>query len=107
MEYVINESILLKDIDEEEFLQQSGEGDEEELLSDIVAFLAGKGPDDGLTAEIQGILSRIHRAKRVFGLYENGEYFGHIALSDYDTATPEIHIELKTALYYISKTNTK
>ena len=100
MEHVIREGIVLKDISEEELLKQSGVQDQMELLQmfvDCTENMSFTPEVQELIKTAQSMLSGQQSVKRIWGLYENGEYFGHIVLSHYDTATPEVHIEMDEA----------
>ena len=100
MKHIICDTIVLKDISEEEFNERNGAKEEEELLMQIANLCSENEKNDELQDAfqvVQDILFRMHRSIRAFGLFDNEEYVGHVLLSDHETPTPEIHVELDEA----------
>ena len=92
------DEILMREIDKEEL---SAVIEEVEAESDVAALIASSlesGSPEKL-AEIvllmEEMLEKTEGPVRAFGLYKGEAAVGYVALSDYETVSPEIQIALK------------
>ena len=100
MERLIQGNIVIKDIDEEEFRQRLEEEGSPSDLTDLLARIDPSTPKEELVAAfliLEEAVEKTQKRVRAFGLYEGDAYVGYIALTDYESSTPEIQLELLEA----------